>query len=224
MAFTAQIQLINAALALRTRLATDIDVTSSSPENLASSNRRAIAHVTDNGTERFYISTNKSGTWEWVEIGTGGTAGDGSYVIVADETERDLLTPEEGMVAFVLTTRSEHRYLDGEWVVDVLVTTIPEDDGSDPGQEVVIVGDITKHKAVFIEYVISNDTGTEVLIETGSIKLTNQNDNKVSNVASFDDVEVTFEKEIDNDDIKLIMYNNLQSEATFDAKLTWYYI
>jgi hypothetical protein len=205
------IALINAALApsVYTKSAINID------EDSANANRQAIAAKEVNRKYEFYISTNVSGTWKWEKIGGGETTTDGSYVVVNTIDDRNELNTFEGLTAFVLETKSEHIFLNGSWVVDTITKEI------NYGEDInIIVGNKTKHKVVVVDYIISNTDG----IETGVIKLTNINDNKLSHISSFDDLNLLITKEIIDDDLILNITNNGMLNSLFEAKLKWYYI
>lgn len=216
------IALINAALAPNVYIRPNLDINT----DLASENRRAIAINEIAGEYNFYISTNISGTWQWEPIGSGGLTGDGLYRVTNDTTERDSIPlgeRVEGMVVFVLSTKSEHRLLGGitnnDWVVDEIIVNIP---AGDPGTQTITVGNVTKHKALIIDYTVVNNPFTAT--EVGTIKLTSRNDTKIVVVSNFDDLEISFIKQINGDDIN-IKIENYHSEITqFHAKIKWFYV
>ncbi len=207
------INLINASLSSSVWHRDNIDIDTDNPEHF----KNAFAVKDNNGTLEFYISTNKTGTWSWQKVSAGGL-NSGSYIIV--NTVDELISISnvfDGLTAFVLEKFNEYRYLNGEWVTDLIDLEI-----SGSSTEQIKIGNALSHFVVTIDYAALNQVNNT--IETGQIKITNKNDNKIAVVSEFDEVGLVFEKVNVNDEIYLNISNSSSSSTTFKGKLKWFFI
>jgi hypothetical protein len=77
----------------------------------------------------------------------------------------------------------------------------------DTGNDLIIVGDITADYLVMIEYLLIRG----VLIERGSIELTNKADAMINQNMRFDDCGFVFSKSVTDNNINLIWTDTLQN-------------